>query len=36
MKLGAQVRASARPTSLTTYLPLVLFAALVTALAFIG
>ena len=34
--LGAQVRTAKRSTSVASFLPITLFAALVTAIAFIG
>lgn len=36
MKIGTQVRAASRSTAIASFLPIALFAALVTALAFIG
>ncbi|WP_342822629.1 hypothetical protein [Candidatus Lucifugimonas marina] len=36
MNIGTQVRVAKRSTSLVSFLPIALFAALVTAIAFIG
>lgn len=36
MNIAAQVRVAKRSTSLVSFLPITLFAALVTAIAFIG